>query len=273
MARQIYFNGKFIKVEEASIPVLDPGFLFGLALFETMRWHNGRIVYFDAHLKRIRDGAKSIGLDFSYSCDRLKTIIKKVARLNRLEDGYVKMLIWRGQKKTGIMVIAKEYVPHPRLKYKKGFSVCISNLRKDEGCFLSGLKSTNRILYQLSMRQAEKSGFDEALILNSRGYLSEASRSNIFFAKDSELFTPGLECACLPGITRKAVFDLAARLGIKVYEGNFTKEDLSGADEAFLTNSLMGIMPLTSINGKNIGKGKCGYLTRIIIRRYNCLLK
>jgi len=135
------------------------------------------------------------------------------------------------------------------------------------------LKTTNRIFYDLSLKEARDKGFDEAIILNSRGIIAEASRSNIFWVKDKELFTPGLECGCLDGITRKAVFDLAKKYNFKIYTGNFTLQDLYTCDEAFLTNSLWGIMPLAVIEKETIGKGKCGKLTRFFIEKYNSLLK
>jgi len=128
-------------------------------------------------------------------------------------------------------------------------------------------------LYQLSLGQAQDKGFDEALILNSRGFIAEAARSNIFLVKGDALFTPTLSCGCLAGITRKVVFDLAKRNNIKIYEGRFILKDLYEADEAFLTNSLMGVMPLVAVEKHLIKKGLRGKITGYFIKKYNSLLK
>ncbi|MBM3252414.1 MAG: hypothetical protein FJZ11_06545, partial [Candidatus Omnitrophica bacterium] len=114
---------------------------------------------------------------------------------------------------------------------------------------------------------------DEAIILNNRGYVSEGSRSNIFLVKDNTVFTPSLSSGCLAGITRKAIFDLAKIYNIKICEGNFTLRDLHTAEEIFLTNSLMGVMALTSLEKEPIAKGSVGRVTKFFMKKYNLLLK
>jgi branched-subunit amino acid aminotransferase/4-amino-4-deoxychorismate lyase len=128
-------------------------------------------------------------------------------------------------------------------------------------------------LYEISFQAAKKAGFDEAVILNELGYITEGTRSNIFFIKDKQLCTPALTCGCLPGITRQAVFALAKECHLDLCEGKFTLRDLAQAEEAFLTNSLMGVMPLTSLNRQSIGQRKCAKITKIILKKYHCLLK
>ncbi len=254
MEEIVFLNGNFFPQSRASFPVTTPGILYGWGLFETMRLRKGKIVYFAEHIARIKRGCGSVNINFSFTPSGLRKIIKKLVKANALSDARVRLTVWKEAKNSAVILItAKKYQPFPAAKYKVGFSCTVSPFRQDEDSFLSRLKTTNRILFQLSHLDARKRGFDEAIILNNRGYLTEASRSNLFFVMRGCIFTPALECGCLGGITRKAVFDIARKHGIKIYEGNFTLKDLSAADEVFLTNSMMGIMPLRSVDGCPVG--------------------
>lgn len=273
MQETVYLNGKFLVTEEARLPSLTPGFLSGLGLFESMRSYNGKIVYLDEHLQRIKSSAKLIGIGFPSSFQKSKEIIKKTVEINGFKDAYVRLTLWKAEKGTDMLVIAKKYQPYPPQKYKKGFRAAVSSLRQSDYSFLARIKTTNRLLYQLSLQEAKDKGLDEAIMLNNRGYLTEAARSNIFLIKDKELFTPDLSCGCLEGITRRIIFDLAKKSKIRIYEGNFTLKDLWGADEAFLTNSLMGVMPLVSVERRLIAKGLSGKTTASFIKKYNSLFQ
>lgn len=272
MKEIIFLNGKFILPEQAKVSVLSPGFLYGWGLFETMRSYHDKIIYFDEHLIRIKDSSKLIGMKFSYSLGKLKQIIKQAVKLSGFPDAYVRLTLWKSDSGIDTLIIARKYRPYPKAIYKHGFCAGISSFRQNEDSFLTQLKTMNYLLYQLSYLQAQDKRFDESIILNTRGYISEASRSNIFFIQDNQLFSPCLECGCLRGITRKVIFDLAKKYSIPLNEGKFRPDDLYNSDEAFLTNSLMGVMPLTSIENRIIGKGKSGRLTRFFIRKYNYFL-
>ena len=273
MKTTVFLNGKFIPPEEAKLPILTPGFLYGWGLFETMRSYNNSIVYFDAHLKRIKKSCALIAIKFPYSLDRLKEIIQKTIRINGFPDAYVRLILWRTDTGTDVLVVARNYQPYSLKKYRMGFRTCISRFKQNENSFLVRLKTNNYLFYRLAYLEAEKKGLDEAIILNNRGYIAEGSHTNIFLVKDKELFTPRLECGCLDGITRKVVWDLAKKYHISVSEGNFTLSDLYEADEAFLTNSLIGIMPLTSIERHKLGQGTSRYkLTRFFREKYKSLL-
>lgn len=273
MGSIIFLNGKFVTEKEAKISVLDPGFLYGLGLFETMRSYKNKILYLDAHLKRLQASCELIKIKLPYSSLKLKDIIRETVKINKFKDAYVRLTLWKSNPQTGILVLVKKYHPYPISKYKNGFSAGFSKFRQDENSLYSRLKTSNRLIYQLSLEEAGRKGFDEAVILNHRGYIAEGSRTNIFLVKDNAIFTPAIECGCLNGITRQVIFGLAKKNQIKVYTGNFTLTDLYSADEAFLTNSLMGIMPLVSLEKKKIGKGKCIRITKLLSKRYNCLLR
>jgi branched-subunit amino acid aminotransferase/4-amino-4-deoxychorismate lyase len=273
MKETVFLNGKLLALKEAHAPLSAPGFLSGYGLFETMRASRDKIIYLDAHLKRLQDSCRLIHLACPYSQRKLKAIIAKTLKINGFQDAYLRITLWKDVSCVGILVLIKEYRPYPIKKYKKGFSASIAEFRQNEYALLSRIKSTSRILYELNYDAAKDMGFDESLILNGRGYLCEGTRANLFFAKGGLLFTPALACGCLDGITRRVVFALAKREDIRIFEGNFTLQDLCVADEAFLTNSLIGVMPLTSVVKQKINQGLRGKLTTKLIKEYGLLLK
>lgn len=269
---RVFLNGEYVLAEGAKITATIPGILHGFGLFETMRWYRGKIVYLDAHIERIIQSCRALGIKIPYSINLTKRIIRETVKLNKLENAYVKLVLWKGNAGTEILVIAKKYSPLPKYKYAKGYSVCISSFRQNEDYFLSRLKSTNRVLYELSFQEAKGKGCDEALILNTRGFITEATRSNIFLVGDDTIFTPGLDCGCLAGVTRKVIFDLARKNHLEVHEAGFTVYDLYKANEAFLTNSLMGVMPLVAVERQKIGAGLAGKVTKLLMQSYFKLL-
>lgn len=268
MKETIFLNNGFLPLQEGKVSVSSPGFLHGLGLFETMRANQGEIAYLDKHLERIKYSSKFIQLPFDYSIEKLKKIIKQAVRINGFKDAYLRLTISKAECGVDVLVVVKKYHPYSVQKYKRGFSVKISSLRQDENSLLARIKTTNRILYETSFKEAKNKGFDEAFILNNRGYITEASRSNIFLVQGKEIFTPSLECGCLAGITRQAILSLAKKNKLKVYESSLTIQDLLGADEAFLTNSLIGIMPLASIEKNKIGNKGNNSITEFLMKKY-----
>ncbi|MDD4980502.1 MAG: aminotransferase class IV [Candidatus Omnitrophica bacterium] len=273
MKEIIFLNGKFLPLREAKISILTPGFLYGWGLFETMRAYHEKIVYFNAHLERINRSCKLIGINMPYSRNKLKGIIQETVKTNAFTDARVRLTLWKFAAGADTLVSVKKYCPYSYAKYKNGFRACVSSFRQNEGSHLAQLKTTSYLLYRLAYQQAKEQGFDESVILNPRGYICEGSSTNIFLVKNQELWTPALECGCLNGITRKAVLDLAKKYHIKAYEGNLSLPDLYAADEAFLTNSLLGIMPLAAVEKQRAGKGTGRYrITRFFMQEYHSLL-
>ena len=269
--KTVYLNGAFVAIDRAASPVADPAFLSGPGLFETMRSRRNKIICLDEHLRRIKISAPSAGLKFNYAADKIKSAIRKTVRLNKLQDAYVRLTIWRSRRGAGVLVAAQRYAPYPLKKYKEGFSACVSSLKQNDPS-AARIKCVNRLFYEMALKEAHGKGCDEAVILNAKGQLTEASRSNIFLVKGGQIFTPLLECGCLDGITRRAVLGLAKKNKIKASEAALNPQDIYFADEAFLTNSLIGIMPLTSLNGRALGKGR-GRITALLSREYSALLK
>ena len=273
MGRLTFLNGKFLPENEARVSVLTPGFLYGWGLFESMRAYRGRIVCLREHLKRLRDSARKIRISFNYTDRRLKGIIRELVKNNGFSDAYVRMCLWKKEAGGDLFILVKKYRPFSLRKYNKGFSACISRYRQNESCVLTPHKTANYLMFQLAYSEARENGFDEALLLNNRGVLAECSRSNIFFARGRQIFTPGLACGCLNGITRDLIIGLAKKNKISVAEGNFSLPELLSADEAFLTNSLMGVMPLAYVGKNRIGDSRRGRITKALIKEYNRLLR
>jgi len=239
-------------------------------LFETMRALRGKIIYLDEHLKRLRRSARILKIKTPYSEKQLKDLIIKEVLIAKESDARVKLILSPNKPKAKISLILKKYTPYSAPGYNKGFSAQIARFKQNEKSIMARLKTTSRALYENNFRAAKKNCFDEAIILNRKGHLTEATRSNIFFIKDKEIFTPSLACGCLGGITRKVVFALAKKRRLKIHCGKFTLKDLFASDEAFLTNSLMGIMPLVKVENKIIAKPPYR-VTKILIKEYQKL--
>ena len=255
MADMVYLNGSIVPRSEARISVFDHGFLYGYGLFETMRAYNGWIFRLEKHLERLEKSAVSIGLnltgtDLAQACrDTLEANESKSARI-RLTISHGESDIFPWQESAGrptVVITAREYRPLSSEVYRRGFKIGISSCRRSRHSSLSGIKSTNYLVSVLARREAVEKGFDEGLLLNEDGYITEGSTSNIFFMDASGLVTPPLESGILPGITRDVVIEIAGILGIRVTEENITPADLSRFQQAFVTASTMEIMPVASI--------------------------
>ena len=283
MEELVYLNGSLIPRSKAKVSAFDHGFLYGYGLFETMRAYNGKIFLLGRHLKRLFASAESIGLDSVLSDIDLEQACFDVLKANNLKDARLRLTITRGDAgafpgtrqdaAASVLITATVYTPLPTKAYEKGYKALVSSFRRDSGSLLSGLKSTGYLLSVLAKREAENAGMDEALLLNERGFIAEGSISNVFFVAHGELFTPPAESGILPGITREAVLELATGSKIRAAEADIRAEDLSRFDEAFLTNSVLEIMPLVAVRDKagktvSFGSGKPGEITKRLISAY-----
>ena len=171
-----------------------------------------------------------------------------------------------------LLVFAGEYHPFVADKYEKGFSVVVSSARRNSQSSATFMKSASSMENMLARQQAKASGADEALFLNERSHVTETSGSNVFLVDGGKIFTPRLESGILPGVTRAAVFDVAGQVNWKISEVNLLLERLLAADELFLTNSLIEVMPVTAVEGKVIGGGRVGPVTKMLIHAYRQLV-
>lgn len=281
MSEVAYLNGSLIPCNQAKISALDYGFLYGYGLFETMRAYGGQVFRMDSHLRRLTRSAEILGLPIG-TLDLKKAIIDTI-QANQLSDARIRLTISIGEGETvpdpsacnkpTVLILAGHYQPYPEEVYQKGFKVVVSSIHRNSGSPLSRLKSANYLDSLLARKEARTAGANEAICLNEKGFLAEASMSNIFLITNGILRTPGQESGILPGITRQTILELAPTLGINTLEDNITLDELSQAQEAFLTNSLMEVMPLTEIEGRPVGSGNPGTVTQRLLTAYRELVR
>jgi len=287
VAEIIYLNGRLIPRSIAKLSPFDHGFLYGYGLFETMRAYNGHIFRLDSHLTRLRYSAKSIGLTHSILTtdegeQSLKDACMETLEANKLKDARLRLTISAGEgdmtpnpdtcSSPTVLITTHNLIPSPPEKYESGFKAALSSLRRNSQSPLSRLKSTCYMENILARTVVRAAGYDEAILLNERGYLAEGSTSNIFLVTNGELVTPSFESGILPGITREAVLEIARAANIKPLERQVELKELIEAEEAFVTNSILELMPLTWFNDKPIGSGKPGQLTKELLAAYRKLV-
>ena len=276
MSEIVYLNGSLIPRDQAMISVMDYGFLYGFGLFETMRAYGGQVFRLDRHLSRLAHSAEILGLPVKVM--ELKGAVMDTIHANKLSDARIRITISIGEggmipdpstcSKPTVLILAGHYQPYPEQVYGKGFRAVVSSIRRNSQSPLSRLKSANYLESILARQEARSAGVDEALCLNEKGLLAEASMSNIFLAADGTLKTPGEESGMLPGITRETILELALQLGINTLEHDIRLDELLQAQESFLTNSLIEVMPLTEIEGKAVGSGRPGAVTKKLTAAY-----
>ena len=294
MAEIIYLNGHLVPRSKARLSPFDHGFLYGYGLFETMRAYNGQIFRLDRHLTRLRRSAEILGLAHNTIASRspegsegaakqsLEAACLETLAANRLKDARVRLTITAGEGDMApdpatcagltVLVTAKNLIPLPAKKYELGFKAVPSSARRNSQSPLSRLKSTCYLDNVLARMEAKAAGADEAILLNERGLLAEGSTSNIFLVNEGMLVTPSLQSGVLAGITREAVLEIAQASDIRREEREVELRELMEADEAFITNSILEIVPVTWFDGKPIGTGKPGQLTKKLMAAYRELV-
>jgi len=280
---KIFVNGSFMNLTQARISVFDRGFLYGDGLFETMRAYRGEVFRLGDHLDRLFRSAKEIELSFSYTRKELRNIIKRILKINNFSEAYIRLTLSRGVSEPGLIskskssatlvIMGRKFKPLSPSEYRRGWRATIVKTRQNQASPLSRLKSLNFLNNILARKEAKAKRVDEGILLNTLGDVTEASTSNIFLVKRGILITPPEEAGLLPGITRGVILELATSLGLKAYQRKISLNELMGADEAFLTNSLIEVMPLIEIDGRQIGKGKPGPVTERIHKAYKNLVR
>jgi len=281
MEEIVYLNGKLIPRSRAKISVLDYGFLFGFGLYETIRAYQGKPFRLDNHIARMRYSAEKLGIPLKPA--EIRQAVKDTIKVNGFADTRIRITVSIGEgtitpnlascTEPTVAVLVTDYHPPAPEKYQNGFKVIISSIRRNSHSPVTYMKSANTMEAMLARQEARNKDKDEALFLNEKGFLTEASGSNIFLVKDGILITPRFETGILPGVTRVVVFEVANQLGIKVREKNVRLDELLQADEAFITNSLIEIVPVTEVSGKQIGTGKPGPITKRLAKAYKELVK
>lgn len=277
MERKIYINGKFFKQDEALISVNEGGFLFGKGLFETMRAYSGAVFRLTEHLERILNSCRFLEIPFKEDTQSLTEKINQTLQINNLSNAYLKLIISSGINKGSLtdtsssptlIIIAREFEPYPQRIYKEGFKAITSKIRRNPYSPLAQHKSLNFLENVLGKREAEERGKKEAIFIDPQGNLTEGATTNIFLVKQGSVISPALNSMILPGITREVVLEISSNLSIPIEERKVELKELYEAEEAFLTNSLIEIMPLVQVDSSLIGKGVPGPLTQKLKKEY-----
>ncbi|MBS3908313.1 MAG: aminotransferase class IV [Actinobacteria bacterium] len=261
---EVYVNGEFMDECKASVSALDRGLLLGEGLFETMRAYSGVIFMLDRHLERIVAGMKTLGFKNIPARDVLSRACRSILATNGIDDARVRLTITRGTvtaKEPTVVVTADRYHGYEPELYAGGMSAITLRGYRISGSPVHQLKSTSYLPSLIAGEQALAEGCHEAILVNEKGDVAEGSFTNVFMIEAGTLFTPPIEDGLLPGITRGCVLEIAASAGIEVLQERVSVSRLRSAQEVFLTNSLLEIMPLTRVDQTDIGDGKPGKLT------------
>ncbi len=279
---KIFIDGKYYSERDAKISVFDHGLLYGDGVFEGIRAYHGRVFKLKEHIDRLFCSAKAILLEIPMSPEKISQAVIETCRANKFRDAYIRLVVTRGIgtlglnprscKKPSVIIIAGKIQVYPAELYARGMEiVTVPTVRNLHSAVNPAVKSLNYLNNILAKIEANNAGVEEAIMLNAEGFVSECTADNLFIIKNGELFTPPLSAGALYGITRGTVMELARQSGMKVSEPNLTRYDVFNADECFLTGTGAEIMPVIKIDGRVIGNGKPGTLTRQLVGEYHSL--
>jgi len=269
----IYLNDRFVPKEEAKISVFDHGFLYGDGVFETLRAYQGHVFMLSEHIARLEQSAASLSIALPVTRERLADLVRESLTRNQLQEAYLRITVSRGPGEIGLdpalckaptlVIIAKPFQPYPEWFYTQGVPVIIAKTRRNlPEALPPHVKSLNYLNNVLAKMEAKSADAHEALLLNHRGEVTEGTGSNVFVIQEGRLRTPAVESGILAGITRGVVLQLARDLGIPTEETRLAVGDLAIADECFLTNTTVEVLPVTQVDGQRIGNGRPGEITR-----------
>lgn len=289
-SNKIWFDGDFVNYDDAYIHVLTHGLHYATAVFEGIRSYatnNGSIIFrLDDHLKRLFNSGKAYFMNFDYSFDDLRQASIDTVKVNRLEDCYLRILAFYGHGKLGVNPLPNkvsismaawkwtEYIKNKE-KTDDGINVMVSSWTKVDSRSLPthAKGAANYANSALARMEALKSGFDESIMLNSNGFIVEASAENIFFVKDNVLYTPPISTGALEGITRDTVIEIAKQNDILLQIENISRDEIYYFDEVFLTGTASEIVPVGTIDYRIIGNGKIGPITSKIHNIYEQIVR
>jgi branched-chain amino acid aminotransferase len=281
---KIFLDGKLCNERDAKVSVFDHGLLYGDGIFEGIRAYNGRVFKLKEHIDRLFYSAKAILLEIPMTHAEVMKATVETIRANKLRDAYIRLIVTRGVgnlglnprscKKPSIIIIAGKIQVYPPEMYARGMDiVTVPTVRNLHSALNPAIKSLNYLNNILAKIEANNAGVEEAIMLNSEGFVAECTADNIFIIKNGAIFTPPLSAGALYGVTRQTVIELAEQFGLKVSEPNLTRYDLFNADECFVTGTGAEIMPVVKIDGRVIGAGKPGALSVKLIEAYKALTK
>ena len=281
----IYINGELLPRSEAKISVFDSGFLLGDGVWEGIRLHNGKLVFGKEHLERLSDGAKALDIELGMSLSEIEAAVLDTTKANSMTSGvHIRLILTRGLKKTpfqhpsanvgdSTLVIIPEFKIASDESKTKGlrlFTVHVHRSYPDiQDPKLNSLSKLNCIIACI---QADKAGYDEALMLDPHGFVSTCNSTNFFIVKKNEVWT-STPNYCLNGVTRGNIIRLCSENNIPVYEKDFSLMEVYSADESFVTGTFAGVIPVKEVDGRVISKGKRGEITQKLQKLYSKLIE
>jgi 4-amino-4-deoxychorismate lyase len=286
---KILWNDRIVEDTEAVISVYDHGFLYGMGLFETFRTYQGKPFMLDKHMRRLKQGCEQLCIDYSLKLDQAREQLAELLKANQLEDAYIRWTVTAGAGAVGLpageysrpttIVYMKELPAASPALYEQGKALQKLQLRRStpEGSIrLKSLHYMNNINAKRELAAYPWAANAEGLFLDRNGHIAEGIVSNVFFISEGVLRTPALETGALAGVTREVVLELASAAGIPSETGLYSWDQLSAADEIFITNSIQELVPITQLWDENgneliISEKKIGSATRTLLNAYRKL--
>lgn len=282
-AQYVSINGKLVPKGEAFVPLYDHGMLYGDGFFEGIRVYNNRVFKLDEHLARLYYSAKALNIPMPAPPEATRETILQTCRANAHQNGYIRVTVTRGtglgldpkhiKAEANVYISCEQLALYPQELYDKGLVVATVSTRLPSPDVIDPrVKCTGKYINNIMAKaEANRYGAGEGLMLTREGYVGEATGDNIFLVKNGALSTPPAYIGILQGITRDTVIDLARQAGLVVTEPLMTTYDVYNADEAFLTGTAAEIIPAVEFDGRQIGSGKPGPITRQLVAAFRDL--
>jgi branched-chain amino acid aminotransferase len=278
----VNLNGKLVDKADARVSVYDHGLLYGDGVFEGIRVYAGKVFRLHEHIERLYESARHILLEIPWSPQKMSEEVQRTVEANKKHEGYIRLVVTRGAGTLGIdpnkcdrpeiIIIVDDISLYPQKMYDEGMEIITSSyIRCHPNTISPRVKSLNYLNNILAKIEAIRAGCPEALMLNHLGEVAECTADNVFLVKHGVLRTPPSTAGILQGVTRDAIIELACAAGITVQEVALTRHDVYIADELFLTGTGAEIVPVVKVDGRTIGPGKPGPITRQLRERYTIL--
>ncbi len=271
---KVYLNGKLVDADKAAVGVTDSSYLYGIGLFETMRAVGGKVFRLADHLRRLNGSAEVLSIFNSYSDEQIGEGIEQLLEANEVTEARLRLSLTNGPiqtdgtAQTNLLITSPPFTPYPAEYYAKGVRVTLTDFRQSSKDPYAGHKTTCYGPRLMALRNAHEKLAAEALWFTTENALAEGCISNVFLVKDGMLFTPPVNTPILPGVARKTVIEIAEQENIECIEQPLGVNDLLGADEVFLTNVVMEVLPVVAVEAHTVGEGKPGSITKTIAEKY-----